>query len=208
SGLPNYRGIFHIEENLPESYKFLSAAVKDGYSRLLVVGTCFEYGMQQGCLSETQDTFPTNPYGLAKDVLRKFLEALQHEHPFTLQWCRLFYMYGEGQNPRSLLQLLDAAIERGDKSFPMSGGEQIRDFSPVTEVANRLVGLIERPEATGIFNICSGQPISVRKLVENRIAKAGSMITPELGVYPYPDYEPFAFWGDTSNYPNLKNNND
>ena len=203
-GLPNYRGLFHFEKNLPESYAFLAAAVKEGYSRLLVVGTCFEYGMQQGCLREDQNTQPDNPYGIAKDTLRTFLKLLQTEHPFTLQWCRLFYMFGEGQNPKSLLSLLDAAIERGDSSFPMSGGEQIRDFLVVTEVAKRLVRLIEHPEAAGTFNICSGQPISVRKLVEDRIAEAGSTITPQLGVYPYPDYEPFAFWGDTSNYSNLE----
>ena len=204
-GLPNYRGLFHLEKNLPEAYSFLKAAVQDGYSRLLVVGTCFEYGRQQGCLVEDLNTLPDNPYGLAKDTLRKFLELLQHEHPFTLQWCRLFYMFGAGQNPKSLLAQLDAAMDRGDDTFPMSGGEQLRDFLAVTEIARRLVQLIEHPEAAGVFNICSGQPISVRKLVENRVHEAGSPIKLQLGVYPYPDYEPFAFWGDTSKYSNFEN---
>lgn len=203
-GLPNYRGLFHFEKNLPEAYSFLSAAIKEGYSRLLVVGTCFEYGRQQGCLREDLNTLPDNPYGLAKDILRKFLELLQHEHPFTLQWCRLFYMFGAGQNPKSLLAQLDAAMERGDDTFPMSGGEQIRDFLPVTEIARRLVQLIEHPEAEGVFNICSGQPISIRKLVENHIREVGGQIKLQLGVYPYPDYEPFAFWGDTSKYSNFE----
>ncbi len=203
-GLPNYRGLFHFETNLPEAYRFLSAAVKDGYPRLLAVGTCFEYGIQQGCLGEQVETRPDNPYGLAKDTLRKFLQCLQREQPFILQWCRLFYMFGEGQNPKSLLAQLDAAMARGEALFPMSGGEQIRDYLPVSEVVRRLVYLIERPEATGIFNICSGIPISIRKLVEDRIREAASMIEPQPGVYPYPDYEPFAFWGDSSKYFSLE----
>jgi nucleoside-diphosphate-sugar epimerase len=104
-------------------------------------------------------------------------------------------MYGEGQNPNSLLTMLDQAIQRGDPSFNMSGGEQLRDYLPVTEVATRLVKLLEHPELSGVINICSGAPISVRRLVENRIAERDASIKLNLGSYPYPDYEPMAFWG-------------
>jgi nucleoside-diphosphate-sugar epimerase len=195
-GLPNYKGLFHFEENLPANYRFLKALVSAGYERLLVAGTCMEYGLQNGCLSETMETRPTTPYSLAKDALRKFLESLQNEKPFVLQWARLFYMHGEGQNPNSLLSQLDRAIQRGDESFNMSGGEQLRDYLPVTEVAARLVALVEHPELTGPVNICSGTPISVRRLVENHLAERGARIKLNLGHYPYPDYEPMAFWGD------------
>ena len=197
-GLPNYRGLFHFEKNLPESYQFLKSAIQAGHRRILVTGTCFEYGMQQGCLSETDETKPSNPYGLAKDCLRRYLEMLQSEQDFTLQWCRLFYMFGEGQNPKSLLSQLENAIHRGETRFPMSGGEQIRDFSPVVEVAKKLSQLIETPTATGIFNVCSGTPISVRRLVEERVHFLKASIELDLGVFPYPDYEPFAFWGDAA----------
>lgn len=203
SGLPNFNSLIHIDQNLPESYEFLRAVVREGYQRILVVGTCFEYGMQQGCLSESLRTYPSNPYGLAKDSLRKFLECLRAEFPFELQWCRLFYMFGDGQNPKSLLSQLDAAIRRNDKTFPMSGGEQLRDFLPIQEIARRLVRLMEIPQATGVFNICSGKPISIRSLVEERIHAAGSTIQPQLFAYPYPDYEPFAFWGDSLKFDSI-----
>lgn len=200
SGLPNYRGLFHFEKNLPESYSFLKAAVAKGHRRLMVVGTCFEYGMQQGCLTEAHVANPFNTYGLAKDSLRRFLEALQFEVNFDLQWCRLFYIYGEGQNPNSVLCQLDAALQRGDCEFAMSGGEQLRDFLLVQETARRLTVLAEATKTTGIFNICSGEPISVRRFVEKRIKSLGAEINLKLGVYPYPKHEPFAFWGDTTKY--------
>jgi dTDP-6-deoxy-L-talose 4-dehydrogenase (NAD+) len=44
--------------------------------------------------------------------------------------------------------------------------------------------------------VCSGEPISVRKLVEGWIKDNGWSIGLDLGHYPYPDYEPMAFWGD------------
>ncbi|UZR28721.1 NAD-dependent epimerase/dehydratase family protein [Methylococcus mesophilus] len=194
-GLPNYKAPFHYETNLPADYRFLKSIVERGVKHLLVTGTCFEYGTQNGCLSEEMPTDPANPYALAKDTLRKFLQMLQSQMPFILQWVRLFYLYGPGQNPNSLLSQLDKAIDRGDALFNMSGGEQLRDYLPIEEVARVLAIMLEHPELAGIINCCSGIPISVRSLVEARLAERGSDMALNLGHYPYPDYEPMAFWG-------------
>lgn len=195
-GLPNYKAPFHFEDTLPADYRFLKALVESGVNHLLITGTCFEYGMQSGCLAENTPTFPANPYALAKDTLRKFLGELKHQQAFTLQWARLFYMYGQGQNANSLLAQLDRAIDNGEAKFNMSGGEQLRDYLPVNEVAHRLVLLLEHPECDGTVNVCSGAPASVRRLVERHIAIRGAEIQLNLGHYPYPEYEPMAFWGD------------
>jgi nucleoside-diphosphate-sugar epimerase len=120
---------------------------------------------------------------------------LSREVPFTLQWARLFYMHGPGQSSRSLLAQLDAAIDRGDKEFPMSGGEQLRDYLPVESVARSLAELLDCHNLQGIVNICSGSPISVRSLTENHIRRRGSNIKLCFGAFPYPAHEPFAFWG-------------
>ncbi|MDR3415433.1 MAG: NAD(P)-dependent oxidoreductase [Nevskia sp.] len=199
-GLPNYKALFHFEESLPSDYRFLSSLVRGGVGHLLVSGTCFEYGMQSGCLSEDLPTFPANPYALAKDSLRKFLQALAGEYKLTLQWARFFYMYGAGQNPKSLLSQLDQAIARGDRAFNMSGGEQLRDYLPVEELAARVATLLEHPQCTGSVNICSGQPVSVRSLVEHHLAARNVGMELNRGYYPYPDYEPMAFWGDGRKY--------
>ncbi len=199
-GLPNYKDLFHFEDNLPASYRLIKAMVLAGVKQVLVTGTCFEYGMQSGCLSEDGPVLPSNPYGLAKDTLRRELEMLGARHSFILQWARLFYMHGPGQNSKSLLAQLDSALDRGDESFNMSGGEQLRDYLPVAEVAQRLAALAERPDRPGVFNCCSGTPVSVRDLVERHIAARGGRIKLNLAYYPYPDYEPMEFWGDTGKY--------
>lgn len=198
-GLPNYKELFHIEKNLPADYNFIKKMVEASVKQVLVSGTCFEYGMQNGALSEDTITLPNTSYGIAKDTLRKFLEVLQTKTLFTLQWVRLFYMHGPGQNVNSLLAQLDQAIDSGNDVFNMSGGEQLRDYLPVEEVAMRLSTIIEQPEFNGVINCCSGTPISVRRLVEERIKERGITIKLNLGYYPYPDYEPMAFWGKEKN---------
>ncbi|MGE5294480.1 MAG: NAD-dependent epimerase/dehydratase family protein, partial [Solirubrobacterales bacterium] len=134
SGLPNYRSLHHFERELPAHYRFLKSLVESGLSNLLVVGTCFEYGMQSGSLSEDMESRPSNPYGFAKDALRRELEHLRAVLPFALVWPRLFYLYGEGQSKSSLYPQLVEAVNRGEAAFDMSGGEQLRDYLPVEEV--------------------------------------------------------------------------
>lgn len=195
-GLPNYKSLHHFEQELPTQYRFLKGLVQCGLKNLVVTGTCFEYGMQSGPLREDMETRPTNPYGFAKDTLRRQLEYLKSDQSFTLTWARLFYLYGDGQAENSLLPRLKGAVERGDKVFNMSGGEQLRDYLPVTEVAKCLVSLAMGNRDNGIVNICSEKPISVRKLVEGWIEENGWSIDLNLGHCPYPDYEPMAFWGE------------
>jgi dTDP-6-deoxy-L-talose 4-dehydrogenase (NAD+) len=197
-GLPNYGALSHYEKTLPADYRFLKSLVQGGVGHLLVTGTCFEYGMQSGALTEDLPTAPANPYALAKDTLRKQLQSLQRQHAFILQWARLFYMYGDGQSPNSLLAQLDHAIDSGEAEFDMSGGEQLRDYLPVDKVASRTAALLEHPSCNGVVNVCSGEPISVRRLVEQHLASRRTNIRLNLGRYPYPDYEPMAFWGDAS----------
>ena len=197
-GLPNYRDFFHISKNLPADLAFLEAAVKSGVPHLLIAGTCLEYGMQYGPLSEEMETRPTTPYGFAKDALRKALQLLQKERPFTLQWMRLFYMYGEGQNRNSLLAQLDRAIDERQPVFNMSAGDQLRDYLPIQDVAKNFAIALESPHCQGVINCCSGTPVSVLDLVQQRCKEKASDILLNRGYYPYPDYEPLAFWGETA----------
>ncbi|CAN1209685.1 dTDP-6-deoxy-L-talose 4-dehydrogenase (NAD(+)) [Tumidithrix helvetica PCC 7403] len=196
-GLPNYKSLDHFQDELPNQFRLLRRLIESGLKTLVVTGTCFEYGMQSGSLREDLQPQPTTPYGFAKNTLRCQLEYLQQVKPFNLTWARLFYIYGDGQAENSLFPQLKRAIERKDNAFNMSGGEQLRDYLPVRDVAKYLVALAMTKQDSGIVNICSGRPISVRKLVENWIKENGWSIDIQLGYYPYPDYEPMAFWGDS-----------
>ena len=196
-GLPNYTSSFHTEENLPRHKALLENLIEHGVRDVSVTGTCLEYGMQQGCLSEDLPAQPSNPYAIAKDKLRIFIEALQQQHSFSFKWIRLFYMYGEGQNKNSLLSQLDKALKNGDEVFNMSGGEQTRDYLPIETVAEYIVKIALQKNIEGIINCCSGAPITVKDFVEQQVEKMGKSIKLNLGYYPYTDYEPMHFWGST-----------
>ncbi len=194
-GLPNYRSLHHFEDELPIQYRFLKRLIESGLNTLIVAGTCFEYGMQSGPLHEDLPTMPCTAYGLAKDTLRKELDFLKSHYKLSFTWARLFYLYGEGQSKTSLLSQLERAVNQKEKTFPMSGGEQLRDYLSVEEAAGYLVTLALNKGDNGIVNICSGTPISIRRMVESWIRMNNWEIEINLGYYPYLDYEPMAFWG-------------
>ena len=194
-GLPNYQGSFHVFQNLTLDMTFLKAAIGSGLSHLVVAGTCLEYGLQSGALTEDIDTHPITPYGMAKDSLRKALQFFQREHSFTLQWMRLFYMYGEGQGSKSLLSQLDVAIDEKRQSFDMSQGTQLRDYLPIESIAERICAAVVNSRINGVINCSSGSPISVLDLVRRRCQERGSNIHLNLGHFSLPEYEPLEFWG-------------
>lgn len=194
-GLPDYRSQRHLEVELPSHEAFLARVIGDGLTSVVVAGTCFEYGMQEGRLSEDCPARPANPYASAKDRLRRFLEDMQARRQFRLTWLRFFYLYGRGQPERTLYSQLLQAIGRGDRAFDMSGGEQVRDYLPVTEAAGYVTSLALRAANAGVVNVCSGRPCTVKSLVQGWVREAKASIRLNLGSYPYPDHEPMRFWG-------------
>ena len=196
-GLPNYNDLIHIEKNLFNNYQFIKNLVANGLKDITITGTCFEYGLINGCLSEDIQTNPSNSYAIAKDSLRKFIEELKKQYKFNYKWIRLFYMYGEGQGEKSLIALLDKAIQNGEKEFNMSGGEQLRDYLHIQEVVSNISKIaLHNKIDNQIINCCSGKPISIRKFVENYLDEKNYSMKLNLGYYPYPTYEPMAFWGN------------
>jgi len=203
-GLPNYQKSYHITANLPAIIRFVEHLIAAGLKRIVVAGTCYEYGLQNGALQEYQPTEPINFYAIAKDSARRALANLCDQHEVIWSWLRIFYAYGEGQNPKSLLLSLEQAIHAGEASFSMSSGRQLRDFIAVEEVADQLLLLATHPKAAGIYNGGSGKPQSLSEVVEAKIAALGGSIKLKRGDYPDRSDEPLAFWADMSRLKSLK----
>lgn len=197
AGLPNYKELFHIEKNLNENYAFIKSLVKSGSKNISVAGTCFEYGLAEGELSEHMKTEPILAYALAKDILHKMMIQLKTKFDFHFTWSRIFYILGGTKERRTIFSMLDEALENGESVFNMSGGEQLRDYLTAEDTASYLVSVALQTEVDGAVNIGSGTPISIRTLIENYLKTIGKSIKLNLGYYSYPTYEPMAFWAHT-----------
>lgn len=192
----DHDAIEHVEKIYFQHYEFLKSIVDIGIKKIIVMGTCYEYGCQYGPMTAAAHTVPDTAYGLAKDMLHKSLRLLQRTSPFDLVWARLFYVYGDGQSSSSIIPQFDAALERGDASFNMSGGEQLLDYLSIEQVTDKLRMLLDVKD--GVYNISSGQPVSLRKILEQRMILKNKFIKLNLGHYEYRKNDSMAMWGISS----------
>ncbi|MGI9458871.1 MAG: NAD-dependent epimerase/dehydratase family protein [Pirellulales bacterium] len=201
-GLPNYQSNHHLEQELPLHIDFIQAMVEGGIHGVAIAGTCYEYGLQNGCLAENLPANPVTAYAKAKNKLRCYIEQLSEAKNISFSWLRIFYLYGPDQPSRTLYSQLLNAIRENKKTFDMSGGEQVRDYLPINKASHlmseRFMKLAESGTGDGIVNIASGRGKTVLSIVKKWIRENNSTIKPNLGVFPYPSHEPMEFWADTT----------
>jgi nucleoside-diphosphate-sugar epimerase len=177
---------------------FMSKVLESNILKLIISGSCFEYGKIEGKIDVSVEPNPNTKYGLAKNELKNWLLDCwkKSSSNIKISWMRVFYVFGEEQHEKSLYSQLISCITEKRSEFDMSRGFQIRDFIKIDEVAISFYDEITyKQPGFKIMNICSGNPVSVREFVENILAENGVRINLNLGKFPIPDYEPIAFWG-------------
>ena len=184
-------------DHATEQISFLNSVAKTAIKKVIITGTCYEYGLTYGPVSIHQKTNPNTPYAIAKNFVREAATSIFAQRNIPLTWARLFYLYGAGQNTASIYSQLSSAIERGDEVFNMSFGEQLYDYMAVEDVAEKLSQLIQH-SSPALMNLGCGRPISLRRLVESIIADRGSNIQPNFGLYPYRSQDSLAIWAEKS----------
>ncbi len=204
-GLPNYNETYHVSRNLPACLKLFEILKKNGLEKIVITGTCYEYGLLNGSVNEESKTNPINQYAIAKDTLRKSIFRMSKKSEIKICWLRIFYVYGEDQNKNAIYPSLINSINLGN-NFNISSGRQIRDFVSIKLITKYLDLLINKKNIHGVFNGGSGDPISIIEFVENTIKKRASNIKVNRYFYPDRKDEPLAFWADMNKIKIILNN--
>jgi nucleoside-diphosphate-sugar epimerase len=151
-------------DQLAGTMHLAKGAAKAKVRRWVGIGTCFEYDLAGGVLSVDTPLRPTTPYAGAKAAVFLALAPWCHGQGMEFAWCRLFYLYGEYEDPRRFAAYLRAQLSSG-KTADLTSGRQIRDFLDVREAA-RLIVQTALGSEQGAVNICSGIPITLRQFAE------------------------------------------
>ena len=143
-------------------------AAAAGVGRFVGIGTCFEYDLSSpDRLGTDARLAPTSVYGSTKAATWRALSESLPQLGVSLAWCRLFYLYGEGEDPRRLVPYLHARLSAG-LTAELSHGRQVRDFMDVADAGDAVAAVVTGSRE-GAVNICSGQPVTVADLA-HRIA--------------------------------------
>jgi nucleoside-diphosphate-sugar epimerase len=152
---------------LAATLRLAQGATQAKIRRFVGIGTCFEYDLSAGHLSVQTPLHPSTPYAEAKAAAFTELSRLLPHRGVEFAWCRLFYLYGEGEDERRLVPYLRAKLRAGEPA-ELTSGERIRDYLDVRD-AGRMIVDAALGTVQGPVNICSGIPTTIKQIAE-RIA--------------------------------------
>jgi len=164
------------------SLRLLESLAKQGCRRAVFVGSCFEYDFDGGRLSETSPVRPQSLYAASKLSTRYMGEQLARQHGLEFVWARLFYLFGPFEDARRLVPSVIGALLRHE-SVDVTHGAQVRDFLHVADVGSALATLAGS-SLSGVVNVGSGQPVTVRQVVATLDALLGGDGLVRFGARP------------------------
>ena len=163
--------------------------------RFVQIGSSDEYGNSVAPQNEKMPGSAISPYSFGKLAVTQLLEMLYRTENFPMVVIRLFLVYGPGQNSeRFFPQIINGCLS-GD-NFPVSMGEQLRDFCYIDDITRGILLTLEKNEAIGeVINLGSGNPLSIKqaiKIIQKTVGKGN----PDFGKYSYRVDENMELYAD------------
>lgn len=173
---------------LRDSLAFLEGVVRRGSRHVVGVGTCIEYRITRGPLSELHTPVaPTTPYARAKNALREALEARARREGWRLAWGRVFYPYGPGEHPARLCSAVLQQLRRG-QPVTLKTPYSLKDYIFITDLAEAILMTLES-QTEGPINWGTGQGVTVLEIARTAAELVGR---PDLvRCQEPPDPDPF-----------------
>ncbi len=176
--------------NVTDSINFWKAAYEAGCRRFVMCGSCFEYGLSgehYDFIPVTAPLLPTGPYHASKAAASVAAYAFGISYNVRVYIPRPFHVYGDGEAAQRFWPSLRAAAISGN-DFEMTSGQQIRDFTPVAIVAEKLFNALTRsdllPMKPMIENIGTGQPKCLADFARAEWQRYGATGKLDIGKIP------------------------
>lgn len=141
--------------------------------KFIGIGTCFEYQESSEDLTINSPLDPKTLYAATKASAFYILRNLFEGTPTEFLWCRLFYLYGEGEKQQRLVPYINTNLA-DDRYVVLNSANHIKDYMDVECAANDIV-IASLGETTGAINICSGVGISIYELAKSIAEKLNKL---------------------------------
>lgn len=164
SDLPDF-SIDKCSLNLQAGIELVSTLARFGCRRIVLAGSCLEYGERTGRVTEDSYSPNLSPFASAKRALYDFSRTIGLNSGFEVLEARIFYSYGFGQRSGSLVPTLISSLKEG-RPLTLKTPSAAHDFVEVSDVARALTFLLLNPNiGSGVYNIGSGKLTSVQEIV-------------------------------------------
>ena len=141
----------------------LYVAQSTNLKRFISLGSQAEYGILNSKATESIDVNPVSLYGAMKVASQQILKTFCELNNINWVWLRLFSFIGENQDNNWLIPQLISKI-MNNEIIDMTLGYQKYSFMYVSDFTSIILKIIESDIESGIYNISSEEPYSIREV--------------------------------------------
>ncbi len=176
----------YYENNLAKPITLLKTMLGCGVTKFILSSTCSTFGIPSKLpIVEDMPQNPINPYGQSKLDLENVLKATASAHGLSFAAFRYFNAagtaedgsIGEDHDPETHLipLVIEAAMGKRDSitifgnDYPTPDGTCLRDYVHVDDLSRAHIAAIPHlaePDQQLFYNLGTGQPHSVREVIE------------------------------------------
>jgi GDP-L-fucose synthase len=184
----NTYGADFIYENLAVEANVINGAHRAGVDRLCFLGSSCIY--PRDCPQPIKEEYlltgplePTNePYAIAKIAGVKMCESYNRQYGRQYVSVMPTNLYGANDNydlnnshvlPALIRKTHEAKLRGADQLAVWGSGKPMREFLFVDDLANACVFLMEEGVGEGLFNVGTGEDVTIRELAETVMSVVG-----------------------------------
>jgi UDP-glucose 4-epimerase len=174
---------------------------KDSCVKLFVnTSSCFVYKGSKNKLKEDDELSPVNLYALTKIHAEQACSFYAAKYGLKTVTFRLFPPYGPADHERRLIPYVIMSLLSG-KRPKLTSGEQRWDFVYVEDIIDAFLKLLSidvLPRNHEVFNIGTGDAVSIREVVSRIVEIMCSELEPEWGTLSHRNSEVWFTCADTT----------
>jgi len=160
----------YFRSNVDGTFCVLEVARRHGVKRFVYVASSSCYGIPATYpTAETAPADPRYPYALTKYLGEQLAMHWAQVYRLPAVSVRFFNVYGPRARTSgtygAVFGVFLAQLLAGEPLTIVGDGEQTRDFTFVADVVDALIAVAESDKIGEIYNVGSGQPVSVNELV-------------------------------------------
>ncbi len=138
--------------------------------KILVASSGNIYGNAQSLpIEELHQYSPENDYAASKCAMELALQHRKNRLPIVI--VRPFNYTGAGQAAHFLVPKLVNAFKKRQEVIELGNLDVARDFSDVRDLVSVYLRLLDAPNASGVYNFCRGESVSLNQIIENLTTK-------------------------------------
>jgi GDP-4-dehydro-6-deoxy-D-mannose reductase len=200
-GAENPVDLIQINAQIPFNLLSYFSKNKTSIKKILLIGSAAEYGFPlKNPINEQDPLMPVNPYGLSKVIQTEYFKYFYHNYKLPVCIGRPFNIIGKGISSKLAIGSFYNQIRaiENDGTLLVGNLAPKRDYIYIEDVIKAYWLILTKGSPGAIYNICSGNSISMQQIVEDMIGLSNKKINIKIDTTRFRSNDVADIYGDNT----------